>query len=68
MPLTPASVACKADVHGDECKSQDALGKSDVLYVMRVQEDRFADEKRNGSKWKVCIERTALSFWRRRRT
>ena len=46
MPLDAVSVARKADVHVDERESQaDVLGETDVLYVMRVQNERFADEQ-----------------------
>ena len=46
MSLNVVSVACKADVHVDERKSQeDVLGETDVLYVMHVQKERFADEQ-----------------------
>jgi aspartate carbamoyltransferase catalytic subunit len=46
MPLDVVSVARKADVHVDERESQgDVLGETDVLYVMRVQKERFADEQ-----------------------
>ena len=46
MPLDVVSVARKADVHVDERESQgDVLGETDVLYVMRVQNERFADEQ-----------------------
>jgi carbamoyl-phosphate synthase/aspartate carbamoyltransferase len=46
MPLDVVSVARKADVHVDERESQgDVFGETDVLYVMRVQKERFADEQ-----------------------
>ena len=46
MPLDVVSVVRKADVHMDERESQaDVLGETDVLYVMRVQKERFADEQ-----------------------
>jgi carbamoyl-phosphate synthase / aspartate carbamoyltransferase len=46
MPANVVSAARKAGVHVHECESLDeVLGETDVLYVTRVQKERFADEK-----------------------
>ena len=46
MPTNVVSAARKAGVHVHECESlEEVLGETDVLYVTRVQKERFADEK-----------------------
>ena len=46
MPANVVSAARKAGVHVHECESlEEVLGETDVLYVTRVQKERFADEK-----------------------
>jgi len=46
MPAHVVSAARKAGVHVHECESlEEVLGETDVLYVTRVQKERFADEK-----------------------
>jgi carbamoyl-phosphate synthase/aspartate carbamoyltransferase len=46
MPAKVVSAARKAGVHVHECESlEEVLGETDVLYVTRVQKERFADEK-----------------------
>jgi len=46
MPSNVVSAARKAGVHVHECESlEEVLGETDVLYVTRVQKERFADEK-----------------------
>ncbi|KAI0300690.1 carbamoyl-phosphate synth [Multifurca ochricompacta] len=46
MPANVVSAARKAGVHVHVCESlEEVLGETDVLYVTRVQKERFADEK-----------------------
>ena len=46
MPASVVSAARKAGVHVHECESlEEVLGETDVLYVTRVQKERFVDEK-----------------------
>jgi len=46
MPTNVVSAARKAGVHVHECESlEEVLEETDVLYVTRVQKERFADEK-----------------------
>jgi carbamoyl-phosphate synthase/aspartate carbamoyltransferase len=46
MPTNVVSVARKAGVQVHECESlEEVLGETDVLYVTRVQKERFADER-----------------------
>ncbi|KAI9439409.1 carbamoyl-phosphate synth [Russula earlei] len=46
MPAKVVSAARKAGVHVHECESlEEVLGETDVLYVTRMQKERFADEK-----------------------
>ncbi|KAH9984927.1 carbamoyl-phosphate synth [Russula vinacea] len=46
MPTNVVSAARKAGVHVHECESlEEVLGDTDVLYVTRVQKERFEDEK-----------------------
>jgi carbamoyl-phosphate synthase/aspartate carbamoyltransferase len=46
MPTSVVSVARKAGVQVHECESlEEVLGETDVLYVTRVQKERFADER-----------------------
>ena len=46
MPTSVVSAARKAGVHVHECESlEEVLGETDVLYVTRVQKERFADER-----------------------
>jgi carbamoyl-phosphate synthase/aspartate carbamoyltransferase len=46
MPVKVVSAARKAGVDVHECESlEEVLGETDVLYVTRVQKERFADEK-----------------------
>ncbi len=46
MPTNVVSAARKAGVHVHECESlEEVLGETDVLYVTRVQKERFADER-----------------------
>ncbi|KAI0262027.1 carbamoyl-phosphate synth [Gloeopeniophorella convolvens] len=45
MPASVVSAARKAGVHVHQCESlEEVLGETDVLYVTRVQKERFADE------------------------
>ena len=46
MPTNVVSAARKAGAHVHECESlEEVLQETDVLYVTRVQKERFADEK-----------------------
>ena len=46
MPASVLSVAKKAGVHVRQCESLDeVLDETDVLYVTRVQKERFASEE-----------------------
>ncbi|KAI0312366.1 carbamoyl-phosphate synth [Amylostereum chailletii] len=46
MPSSVVAAARKAGVHVHQCESvEDVLGETDVLYVTRVQKERFQDEK-----------------------
>jgi len=46
MPVNVVSAVRKAGVHVHECESlEEVLEETDVLYVTRVQKERFADEK-----------------------
>ena len=46
MPANVVSAARKAGVPVHECESlEEVLGETDVLYVTRVQKERFADER-----------------------
>jgi carbamoyl-phosphate synthase/aspartate carbamoyltransferase len=45
MPASVLSVARKAGIHVHECESlEDVLQDTDVLYMTRVQKERFNDE------------------------
>lgn len=45
MPATVVSAARRAGVHVYECESlEEVLSETDVLYVTRVQKERFASE------------------------
>ncbi|KAI0051295.1 carbamoyl-phosphate synth [Auriscalpium vulgare] len=46
MPASVVAAARKAGVHVHQCESlEEVLGETDVLYVTRVQKERFKDEK-----------------------
>ena len=46
MPPSVVAQARKAGVHVHQCESvEEVLSETDVLYVTRVQRERFADDK-----------------------